>query len=147
MVPQRAGGGERAITHIALQRCLFQPVGRLVDTELAQQPKLPIALLAAQELLRIFLLSLPQFVAEQVLLQRLGLVEALVAGIAREGLSVRGDVVLQLVPLVETFVAELAEEPLVFVQLPPPLPLQLFQLFFSQSCVEHRQWVKANKKR
>lgn len=86
-----------------------------MDTQLAQQPELSAALVAAQQILWVFLLSLPQLVGEQVLLQRLGLVEALVAGRAREGLNVRGDVVLQLVSLVETLVAELAEEPLFFV--------------------------------
>lgn len=147
VVPQRAGGGKCAVADVALQRRLLQPVGCLVDAELAQQPELPVALVAAQQLLGVFLLSLPQLVGEQVLLQCLGLIEALVAGSARERLDVRGDVVLQLVFLVETFVAELAEEPLLFVQLPPPFPLLLLQLFFSLSCVEHRQWVQANKKR
>lgn len=125
VVPQRAGGGKGAVADVAPQRRLLQPVGRLVDAELAQQPELPAALVAAQQLLGVFLLGLPQLVGEQVLLQRLGLVEALVAGGAREGLGVGGDVVLQLVFLVEAFVAELAEEPLVFVQLPPPFALLL----------------------
>lgn len=94
VVPERAGGGESAVADVALQRRLLQPVGGLVDAQLAQQPELPAALVAAQQILRVLLLSFPQLVGEQVLLQRLGLVEALVAGGAREGLDVGGDVVL-----------------------------------------------------
>lgn len=121
-------------------------MGCLVDAQLAQQPEFPAALVAAKQILRVFLLSLPQLVGEQVLLQRLGLVEALVAGRAREGLNVRGDVVLELVFLVETFVAELAEEALFFVQLPPSFPLLLLQFFFSLRCVEHKLCVQVCKK-
>lgn len=94
VVPERAGGGERAVANVALQRRLLQPVGCLVDAELPQQPELPAALVAAQQIIRVFLLSLPKLVGEQVPLQRLCFVEALVAGGAREGLDVRGDVVL-----------------------------------------------------
>lgn len=147
VVPERAGGGERAVADVALQRCFLQPVGCLVDAKLTQQPELPAALVAAQQILGVFLLSLPELVGEQVLLQCLGLVEALVAGGAGEGLDMRGDVVLKLVFLVETFVAEFAEEPLLFVQLPPPFPLLLLQLLFSLCCVEHSQCVQEYKRR
>lgn len=138
MVPERAGRSEGAIAGVALQRRFLQPVRHLVDAELAQQSELPVTLVAAQQLLWVFFLSLPQLVGQQVFLQGFSFVEAFVAGGAGERLDVTGDVVLELVPLVETFVTELAEEPLLFVQLPPALPLQLLLLFFIQSCKEHK---------
>lgn len=139
VVPERAGGGERAVAGVALQRCFLQPVRRLVDSQLAQQSELPVALVAAQQLVGVVLLSLPQLVSQLVLLQGLGLVETFVAGAAGERLDVTGHVFPQLVLLVETFVTEFTKEPLLFVQLPPPLPLQLLLLLFTQSCTEQRQ--------
>lgn len=109
-----------------------------MDTELAQQSELPVTLVAAQQLLWVFFLSLPQLVGQQVFLQGLSFVEAFVTGGAGERLDMTGDVVLELVPLVETFVTELAEEPFLFVQLPPALPLQLLLLFFIEGCKEHK---------
>lgn len=139
MVPECAGRRKRAVAGEALQRCFLQPVRRLVDSELAQQSELPVTLVATQQLVGVLLLSLPQLVSQLVPLQRLGLVETFVAGAAGERLDVAGDVFPQLVPLVEAFVTELTEEPLVFVELPPPLPLQLLLLLFTQSYIEQRQ--------
>lgn len=139
MVPECTGRGKRAVAGEALQRGFLQPVRCLVDSELAQQPELPVTLVAAQQLVGVILLSLPQLVSQLVLLQRLGLVETFVTRAAGERLDVTGDVFPQLVPLVEAFVTELTEEPLVFVELPPPLPLQLLLLLFTQSYMEQRQ--------
>lgn len=139
VVPECTGRGKRAVAGEAPQRCFLQPVRRLVESELAQQSELPVALVAAQQLVGVILLSLPQLVSQLVLLQRLGLVETFVTGAAGEGLDVTEDVFPQLVPLVEAFVTELTEEPLVFVELPPPLPLQLLLLLFAQSYMEQRQ--------
>jgi len=79
-------------------------------------------------------------VAQQVLLQTLGLVETFVAGAAGERFEVTGHVFPQLVFLVETFVTEFTEEPLLFVQLPPSLPLQLLLLLLTHSCTG-RHWT------
>lgn len=141
VVPERTGGGECAGAGLAFQRRFLQSVGRLVDSELAQQSELPVALVAAQQLLGVVLLSLPQLVSQLVLLQGPGLVEAFVAGAAGERLDVTGHVLPQLVLLVEPFVTELAEEPLLLVQLPPPLPLQLLLLLFTQTCTKQRREV------
>lgn len=130
VVAERADRGEGALAGVTFQRRFLQPVRSLVDAELAQQPELPVTLVTAQQLVGVLLLRLSQLVAQQVLLQRLGLVEALVTGRAGEGFDVTHHVLLQLVPLVETFVTKLAEEPLLLVQLPPPPSLQLLLLLF-----------------
>lgn len=101
----------------------------LVDAELAQQPELLVTLVTVQQLVRVFLLRLSQLVAQKVLLQRFGFIEAFVTGRAGERFDVTHHVLLQLVPLVETFVTKLAEEPLLFVQLPSSPPLHLLLLF------------------
>lgn len=134
VVPERAGRGEGAFANTALQRSFLQPVRRLVDSQLPQQPELPVALVAAQQLVGVVLLRLPQLVSQHVLLQTLGLVETFVTGAAGERFDVTGHVFPQLVFLMETFVAELTEEPFLLVQLPSPLPLQLLLLLLSQSC-------------
>lgn len=134
VVSERAGRGEGAIADAALQRRFLQPVSRLVDPELPRQSELPVASVAAQQLVGVVLLSLPQPVAQLVFLQRAGLVETFIAGAAGERFEVAGHVLPQLVLLMETFVTQLAEEPLLFVQLPPPLLLQLLLLFLAQSC-------------
>lgn len=130
VVAESAGGGEGALAGLTFQRRILQAVGSLVHTQLPQQPELLVTLVTAQQLVGVVLLRLPQLVAQEVLLQRPGLVEAFVTGGAGEGLDVAHHVFLQLVPLVETFVTKLAEEPLFFVQLPPPPPLQLLLLLF-----------------
>lgn len=135
MVPERSSRGEGAVADVALQRRSLQPVRCLVASELPQQSELPVALVAAQQLFGVVLLSLPQLVGQQVFLQTLGLVETFIAGAAGERFEVTGDVFPQLVFLMETFVTELTEEPLLFVQLPPPLPLQILVLLFTRSCI------------
>lgn len=134
VVAQGAGGGEGALAGLALQRRLLQPVRGLVEAQLAQQAEGALALVAAQQLVGVALLRLPQPVAQEVPLQGPGLVEAFVTGGAGEGLEVTHHVLLQLVALVEAFAAQLAEEPLLFVQLPPPPPLQLLLLLFVVGC-------------
>jgi len=59
VVAQCARRGEGAVADAALQRRFLQPVRRLVDSELPQQPELPVALVATQQLVRVVLLSLP----------------------------------------------------------------------------------------
>lgn len=133
VVPECAGRGEDALADGALQRRLLQPVSRLVDSELPQQSELAVASVAAQQLVGVILLSLPQLVGQLVLLQSARLVETFIAGAAGERFEVTGDVFPQLVPLMETFVAELTKEPFLFVQLPPPLLLQLLLLLLTHS--------------
>lgn len=130
VVAERADGGEGALAGVTFQWRFLQSVRSLVEAELPRQPELPVTLVAAQQLVGVLLLRLPQLVAQEVLLQGPGLVEAFVTGGAGEGFDVTHHVLLQLVALVETFVTELAEEPLLFVQLPPPPPLQLLLLLF-----------------
>lgn len=142
VVPERTGGGEGAVADVALQRGFLQTVSRLVESELPQQSELPVTLVAAQQLVGVVLLSLPQLVGQQVFLQTLGLVETFIAGAAGERFEVTGDVFPQLVFLMETFVTELTEEPFLFVQLPPPLPLQLLLLLFTQNCMGERFCMK-----
>lgn len=134
VVPERCGGGEGAVAHQALQGRLLQAVDGLVDLQLAQHPELPVALVAAQQLVGVALPCLLQLVALLVLLEGLRLVEAFLAGAAGEGLLVTGHVLHQLVLLMVTFVTELTEEPLLFVQLPPPHLLLLLLLLLAQSC-------------
>lgn len=138
VVPEGAAGGEGAFAVAALKRCLLQAVGCLVDAELPQQSELPVALVAAQQLVGVLLLRVPQLVGQRVFLQRLGLVETFVAGVAGERLDMTGHVSRQLMFLVVAFVTELAEEALLLVQLPPPLPLQLLHFFLASSCVGNK---------
>lgn len=148
MVAECARGGEGAVAGVALERHLLQPVRRLMDSELPQQLELPVALVAAQQLVGVVLLSLPELVAQLVFLQSLGLVETFVAGAAGERFEVAGQVFAQLVFLVETFVAELAEKPLLFIQLPPPSPLlHLLLLFLTHTCrKKNKIYFKIHKK-
>ncbi len=134
MVSERSSRGEGAFTDVALQGCFLQPVRCLVDSQLPQQSELPVTLVTVQQLVRVVLLSLPQLVGQLVFLQTLGLVETFIAGAAGERFDVTGDMFPQLVFLMETFVTQLTEEPFLFVQLPPPLPVLLFLLLFTQSC-------------
>lgn len=78
VVPERGRGGEGAVADVALQRCFLQPVRRLMNSELPQQSELLVALVAAQQLVGVILLSLPQLVGQDVLLQSLGLVETFI---------------------------------------------------------------------
>lgn len=68
MVPECASGGEGTVTDVALEWGFLQPVRRLVDSELPQQSELPVALVAAQQLVGVVLLSLPQLVGQLMFL-------------------------------------------------------------------------------
>lgn len=131
VVSECTGGGEGAAADLALKWCFLQTVGCLVESQLPQQPKLPVALVAMQHFVGVVLLSLPQLMGQQVFLQTLGFVETFIAGAAREGFKVAGDMFPQLVFLMETFVTEFTKEPFLFVQLPPPLSLQLLLILFT----------------
>lgn len=148
VVAERAAGGEGAVARVALERHLLQPMRRLVDPQLPQQSELPVALVAAQQLVGVVLLRLPELVAQLVFLQSLSLVETFIAGAAGERLEVTGQVFAQLVFLMETFVTELAEKPLVFVQLPPPpLPLRLLSLLLIQTFRQTRIYIKRHREK
>lgn len=136
VVAERAGGGKGAFAGVALERRLLQPVRCLVDSELPQQPELPVALVAAQHLVGVVLLGLPQLVAQLVSLQGLGLVETFITRAAGERFQVAGHVFLQLVLLMETFVTEFTKKPLFFVQFPTPSPLRLLLLLPTQTCTQ-----------
>lgn len=107
-----------------------------MDSELTQQPKLPVTLVTTQHLVWVALLGLPHPVAELVFLQGLGLVETFITRAAGEWFEVAGHVFPQLVLLMETFVTEFTEKPLFFVQLPSPPPLHLLLLLLTQSCTQ-----------
>lgn len=131
---ESAGGGEGALAGVTFQWSLLKPVSSLVDAELPQQPELLVTLVTVQQLVGVLLLGLSQLVAQKVLLQCFGFIEAFVTGRAGERFDMTHHVLLQLVPLVEPFVTELAEEPLLFIQLPPSPPLQLLLLFLVTGC-------------
>lgn len=136
MVPECTGGGERAITGVALQRHLLQPVRCLVDSKLTQQPELPVTLVATQHLVWVALLGLPQPVALLVSLKGLGFIETFITGAARERFQVAGHVFPQLVLLMKTFITEFTEEPLFFVELSSPPPLHLLLLLLIWPCTQ-----------
>ena len=144
VIPECTGGGKGAVAGVALQWGFLQSVGGLVHSELPQQSELPVTLVAAQQLVWVTLLRLPQLVAQLVLVQRLCPVKTLITGAARERLQVARHVLHQLVLLMEAFVAELTEEPLLFVQLPPSPPLLLFLLFLTLSFSTTGGTVKAS---
>lgn len=87
VVAESARGGEGAVAGVTPEWRLLEPVSRLMDSELSQQFELPVALVAAQQLVRVFLLSVPKLVAQLVALQRLGFVETFIAGAAGKRLQ------------------------------------------------------------
>lgn len=133
VVSERTLRGECSAAHVALQRVLLQLVKHLVDSEVSQQTELLVALVAAQELFWIALLSFFHFVGQQVSLQSLLLVETFLTAVTGERFDVTRQVFLQLVVLMETFVTELTEESLFFVHISPLLSLLLLRVFITES--------------